>query len=180
MKERRIIIDPGHGGRDPGAVHPSGDPKEADITHAAASLLGQALRFLGHEVMFTPAVGLPNSEVIRAGERARYANHNDGALFVSLHCNASENHKGKGTEVWYASQKQLAADLSIAASLGDSGRNRGAKRSDGLSVLVNTTMPAVLIELAFIDNDADCAWLLSHWPAQIGAIAAVISRWMGL
>jgi len=177
VKERRIFIDPGHGGRDPGAIHPSGKPTEAEITHGAAAMLGLALRLMGHEVMYTPAVGLPNSEAIRAGERARYANHNGGALFVSIHCNASESHAGTGTECWYYSQKSLAADLSAACSLGLN-RNRGAKQSDSLAVLTRTEMPAVLVELAFIDNDKDKNWLLKNWPAQVGAMAAVIHDWM--
>jgi N-acetylmuramoyl-L-alanine amidase len=179
MTTKRIFIDPGHGGRDPGAIHPSGKPCESEITLAAASLLGQVLRFLGHDVMFTPAAGLPNSETIRAGERARFANHNGGALFVSIHCNASESHEGHGSEAWYYSQKTLATDMAKAISLGDKGRNRGAKESDKLSVLTGTDMPAVLVELAFIDNNPDKDWLLKNWPAQVGAMAIVIDKWMG-
>jgi N-acetylmuramoyl-L-alanine amidase len=177
VKENRIFIDPGHGGRDPGAVHPSGDVTEAMITHAAAAALGQALRLMRYDVMFTPAVGLPNSEVVRGHERARYANHNGAALFVSLHCNASLNRKGRGTECWYFSHEELAAELSRACSLGQD-RNRGAKRSSELSVLTRTHMPAVLLEMAFVDNDEDCQWLLRHWPAQMGAAAMVIHDWM--
>ena len=128
--------------------------------------------------MFTPAVGLPKNDTIRAGERARYANHNGGALFVSIHCNASESHEGRGSEAWYYSQKTLAADMSKAISLDDRSRNRGAKQSDRLSVLTVTDMPAVLVELAFIDNDADKNWLLKNWPAQVGAMAVTIDRWM--
>jgi len=127
--------------------------------------------------MFTPAAGLPKNEVIRAGERARYANHNGGALFVSIHCNASDSHVGAGTEVWYYSQKLFASDLAFAISL-DKSRNRGAKQSDKLSVLTQTVMPAVLVELAFIDNDKDCKWLIEHWPAQVAVMAVKIHEWM--
>ena len=177
-QKRRIFIDSGHGGKDQGAIHPSGSPCEAEINIAAASALAIALRLLGHEVMFTPAVGLPKTDVIRASERARFANHNGGALFVSIHCNASESHKGHGTECWYCSQKTLATALSKAASLGDNQRDRGAKQSSEFSVLVKTEMPAVLMELAFIDNDTDKDWLLKNWTAQVGAMAVVIHNWM--
>ena len=177
-QKKRIFLDPGHGGRDKGAIHPSGSPCESEITQAVTSALAIALRLLGNEVMFTPATGLPKNDVIRAGERARFANHNGGALFVSIHCNASESHKGVGTECWYYSEKKLAADLSRAACLGDSKRNRGAKFSDRFSVLVGTEMPAVLLELAFIDNDSDKDWLLEHWAEQVGRVAVIIDRWM--
>jgi len=139
-------------------------------------MLALSLRILGHDVMFTPAVGLPKSEAIRGFQRARYANHNGGDLFVSIHCNASENHNGKGCEVWYYSQKELATKLVHAISLHNT--NRGAKYSDQFSVLVKTVMPAVLVELAFIDNDTDCQWLMKHWPEQVGRMAAVIHQWV--
>ena len=177
MKHSRIIIDPGHQGKDPGAVHPSGKPTEASLVLPFASMLGQALKLMGHDVEFTPAVGLPKSEVIRAGERARYANQLTADLLVSIHANACESHKGIGSEVWYCTHRELAEDMAEAISLGEN-RNRGAKQSNTLSILSKTDMPAILLELGFIDNDTDKDWLLKHWPAQVGAAAMVIHKYL--
>jgi N-acetylmuramoyl-L-alanine amidase len=172
-----IFIDPGHGGADPGAVHPQGYPREVDITMPAAMHLANVLRNKGYDVMLTPAVNLRPGEVFRSYQRAGWANERATGkrdLFVSIHCNSC-NRQAKGTEVWYFGQKMLAEDLSYAASLGLP-RNRGGKYRDDLAVLTKTLMPAVLIELGFIDAEPE--WIQDNWLQQIDACIPVIERWM--
>jgi N-acetylmuramoyl-L-alanine amidase len=120
---------------------------------------------------------LRHDEVFRSYQRAGWANERTTGkrdLFFSIHCNAC-NGKATGTEVWYHGQKLLAEDLSYAASLGQP-RNRGGKYSDDLAVLTKTTMPAVLIELGFVDSEPE--WIAENWLKQIDACIPVIERWM--
>jgi len=132
-------------------------------------------------VVLTPAVNLTVNEVMRSGARARWANEHmsgPGDLFVSIHCNASESHLATGSEVWYCSQSALAADLAFALALDEPRRNRGAKRSNGLSVLTDTRMAAVLLELGFIDREPE--WIQKHWFKQMEAVVPVIESWLAL
>jgi N-acetylmuramoyl-L-alanine amidase len=74
-------------------------------------------------------------------------------LDVSVHFNASTG-EGHGTEVWYVTQQELSAKLS--AAIAKSGfRDRGAKYTNDFYVLNHTEMPAVLIEVCFVDNPID-------------------------
>lgn len=175
----RVFVDPGHGGADPGAVY--GELREVDITLPASLMLAAALHAEGLDVMMTPAVALKSTETIRARARARWCNdHKSGTgrdLVVSIHCNASELHKAEGSETWYYSQSALASDLAYAIAI-DPTRNRGAKRSTGLSILADTHMAAVLLELGFVDGEP--TWLKQNWNKQIEAIVPVICSWMAL
>lgn len=179
MATGKIFCDPGHCGSDPGAVHPSGHPREIDYTLPAALHLAASLRVRGLGPVLTPAIELLPGQRFRAHQRAKWCNEhasNGRDLVVSIHCNASESHRAIGSEVWYYSQSALAADLSAALALNEPARNRGAKRSDGLAILTQTNMPAVLLELGFVD--AEPGWLNRHWVEQMEAIVPVIERWM--
>jgi N-acetylmuramoyl-L-alanine amidase len=107
---RKIVIDPGHGGRDPGAVGPK-RTYEKDITLAIARRLGEKLRKeLGVEIVYTR-----NKDVfIGLGARARHARDTDGDLFVSLHCNAGVRRAAGGIEVYFLSEAKTAAAAEVA------------------------------------------------------------------
>ncbi len=94
---RRIMIDPGHGGEDPGALGPNG-LKEKDVVLKLAHLLGKKLEErLGVEVLFTR-----NKDVfVPLTKRPALANSQKADLFISLHLNASPDPKAKGIEVYY-------------------------------------------------------------------------------
>jgi len=96
----RIVIDPGHGGKDPGAIGPSG-VKEKDITLAIARRLATLLREnLNVEVFLTR----DKDEFIPLDTRTEMANLIGGDLFISIHVNAAWDHKVKGVETFYNSQ----------------------------------------------------------------------------
>lgn len=80
----------------------------------------------------------------------------DRELDVSVHFNAFEaTPSPRGTEVWYVTQDELAAEVSSAISDAGGFINRGAKYSDDLYVLNNTAEPCILIEVCFVDSKAD-------------------------
>lgn len=93
---RRVVLDPGHGGQDPGAIGRKGQ-KEKDIVLAVASELKDLLTANGLEVTMTREsdiyVPLENRTVI--------ANQQKADLFVSIHANANRNRKKKGVQTFY-------------------------------------------------------------------------------
>jgi len=97
---QRVILDPGHGGKDPGAIGPSG-LKEKDVTLAIAKDLSALLkRNLGVEVFLTRK----DDEFISLDRRTEIANQLEGDIFVSIHANASWNYVAKGIETFFNSR----------------------------------------------------------------------------
>lgn len=104
-------------------------------------------------------------------EECRIANASGADLFIAVHFNSGG---GTGTEVWhytYSSAETYAQDVSreLASALGLP--NRGAKSTTGLYVLNHTEMPAILIEVCFVDTEADAeAWHATPWDDLVGAV----------
>ncbi|MEG2538367.1 MAG: N-acetylmuramoyl-L-alanine amidase [Clostridium sp.] len=156
--KKRIVIDPGHGGKDPGAVSPGGT-REKDIALQVSLKLGSVLTSKGYEVLYTRINDNVNwdssDQSASLRYRANYANSNSADLFVSLHCNSSTP-PGSGTETYYSSKNpnkdiNLAKDIQRELIKTTNLRDRGAKAGN-FYVVNNTNMPASLVELAFINN----------------------------
>src|SRR5690625_4423655 len=149
----KIMIDPGHGGNDPGAVGKKS--KEKDNVLKVAKKLKTLLEKYGHTVKMTRSTDV----FISLSQRANMANSWGADYFISLHNNAaSSSATGFETFVYNGgvSQKtkqfQNAIHGKIAAHIGI--HDRGKKRAN-FAVLRQTKMPAVLIEYAFISNVND-------------------------
>lgn len=191
---RTIVIDPGHGGKDVGAVGPNGTlEKDANLQ------IGLALaKLLNEEGRFKVIMTRSNDSFVPLQERSSIANKAKADLFISLHCNAGLSRDSKGFEVYFLSEK--ASDDAAAAvarrenavvelegmigkgrqelegllwslarneHMNDSSAiaghidqqvakrmsmsNRGVKQA-GFYVLRGTSMPAILVESAFITH----------------------------
>lgn len=95
-----IVIDPGHGGKDPGAVGYKG-LKEKDVVLGVGLRLGKILKknMPGTKILFTR-----NTDIfIPLWRRTQFANEKKGKLFVSLHCNSNPNHHANGFETYFLS-----------------------------------------------------------------------------
>lgn len=91
-----IVIDPGHGGRDPGAT--AHGVREKDVTLGVALKLGRYVEDqLGIRVVYTRR----DDRFMELAERGRIANESCGKLFVSIHANAAGNHRAHGTETYF-------------------------------------------------------------------------------
>src|SRR5690625_3306372 len=149
----KIMIDPGHGGNDPGAVGKRS--KEKDNVLKVGKKLKTLLEKYGHTVKMTRSTDV----FISLSQRANMANSWSADYFISLHNNAaSSSATGFETFVYNGSvsqktkQFQNAVHDAIASKIGI--RDRG-KKSANFAVLRQTKMPAVLIEYAFISNPND-------------------------
>jgi N-acetylmuramoyl-L-alanine amidase len=146
---KRIVIDPGHGGKDPGAIGPSG-LKESDVNLTLAHLVASRLTDK-HTVFMTRM----NDDFVALSNRTLFANAKKADIFVSIHCNAATNPLANGTETYYASSTgaRLAKgihDRLVALGLKDRGIKQGT-----YWVLRKTHMPAVLVEVGFISHAAE-------------------------
>ncbi|WP_305043009.1 N-acetylmuramoyl-L-alanine amidase [Geoalkalibacter sp.] len=108
---RRIVVDPGHGGKDPGAVGPNGI-LEKDVNLAMAKLLKAHLeKELGVEVRLTR----DRDVYLSLQERTAIANRLDADLFISLHANASPNRGAYGTETYFLNLARSEQAAAVAA-----------------------------------------------------------------
>jgi N-acetylmuramoyl-L-alanine amidase len=99
-RRRVVVIDAGHGGKDPGATGTRGT-KEKDVTLAVALELAGVLRERGD---FDVVLTRTDDTFVPLSDRSKTANDRDADLFVSLHCNSAFNHKERGFEVYSVSE----------------------------------------------------------------------------
>jgi N-acetylmuramoyl-L-alanine amidase len=169
-REPAVIIDPGHGGADSGALGPGG-LREADVTLSIGRLVGEALAREGVRAVLTRT----DDTTVPLEDRPDLAQRNGGVAFVSIHANASRDPEAAGTETYYRTpESQALAALvqgEVVQALGEP--DRGVRTAD-FYVLVNTPMPSVLVEVAFISNPAEEALLRD--PAVQRRVAEAIAR----
>jgi N-acetylmuramoyl-L-alanine amidase len=108
-KISRIIIDPGHGGKDPGATGPAGE-KEKVITLAVSKELAARLHEDGFEIFLTRK----DDTFIPLEERTAFANKKKADLFISVHVNANEKVSLRGVETYFLNLTTDASALKVA------------------------------------------------------------------
>ena len=157
---KRIVIDPGHGDTDSGAVSLDG-LRESDVV-LSISYKVRAILENHFEVFMTR----DSDTFVSLNYRSNYANGlGDIAAFCSIHCNSATNTSARGWEI-FTSKGDTGADP-LAASIGKRYAARfqdlparGLKEAN-FSVLQNTTMSAVLVECCFLSNAEEAHWISS-------------------
>lgn len=98
-----VVIDPGHGGKDPGALGQASSSNEKHIVLSVSKLLGEKIRqaYPGVNVVYTRS----DDRFIGLHERAMTARRNEADLFISIHCNSSRNKSAKGSSVHILGQR---------------------------------------------------------------------------
>jgi N-acetylmuramoyl-L-alanine amidase len=168
----RLVISSGHGKHIRGA---SGILDEVDEARQVVDRVADLLRNLDVDVLtFHDDVSTSQNENL---ERiVSYHNAQTRDLDISVHFNAYEpTAKPMGTEVLYATQEDLAADLSLEMASAMGLPNRGAKHRSDLYFLNETEMPALLIETCFVDSSADAAAYDFHFDTLCRTIAETLS-----
>ena len=171
---RKVFIDPGHGGTDPGA---SGNGLyEKEVVLSISKKVRNILISKGFEVELSRS----KDQYVSLSDRAAQANAWDADLFVSIHCNSATSSSANGTECYTyptanTSTKSLSKNMAsaLASKLGLT--NRGHKEAN-FAVLRLSNMPAILIETAFINNANDASKLKTRENDFASAIANQIAN----
>lgn len=149
LANRTIVLDPGHGGSDPGALGVSGKTREAYNTLFVALDAKNLLEQAGARVILTRS----DDRYVPLAARAAIANQAGADVFISIHNDSNPNPAVHGvTTYYYHERSRRLADVMqahLAQALGT--RSVGVIRRS-FHVVRETTMPAVLLELGFLSN----------------------------
>lgn len=155
----RVVLDPGHGGNDPGTV---GAVQEKKVVLDVALRTRQFLNAAGIDVVMTRDRDMHLNANKVTDLRMRSNMGAAGQAFVSIHANAmpSQNAlKGYGVETWYNPNHRLSpalASIMQKSMVDTSGAfSRGVKNSQSLGVLRNNRVPAALVEIGFLSHPVD-------------------------
>lgn len=182
----KVCIDPGHGGRDPGACDHG--VREADLNLAIAQELRVVLERAGHQVLLTRTIDRELAADLNADLKARSdaANRWGADVVLSIHCNASgtadPGHTANGVETYAlpgGRAQVLAQSIHRFAVLLTGAKDRAVRTDRGFWILRKTTMPAVLIECGYITNKAEVARLAqpAYRSRLVIAMAAGLLAW---
>lgn len=180
-----VVLDPGHGGGDPGCHNRNLGVYEKDVTLDICLRMQQILQSQGWKVFMTRTTdrdvtyaGSPDLMELQA--RADVANNNQADLFVSIHCNASISPAVRGSSVywWKPEDRALAEYLDV---LGEGlGFEHDGLIQNNFAVLRLSGMPSVLVETAFLTNATEGRLLATPEVRQQIAerLAAGLGRYM--
>ena len=177
MNMARVVIDAGHGGRDPGAVY-KGRQEKDDVLDLALAV-GEILENTGVDVVYTRTEDIYDSPV----QKANIANEAGADYLVSIHRNAVPTPgSATGIETLVYADTGVRAKMArdINAELEQLGFvNRGVIERPNLAILKRSRMPAVLVEAGFIDNENDNEKFDSQFEQIARAIANGILKTTG-
>ena len=188
---RSVVIDPGHGGSDPGSKSKYGNEKDFNLK--LANLLKRDLERRGFRVRMTRT----NDTFPTLRERVDFTNRISEAIFISLHFNAYRNSSAKGIETYALSPKDTgthnsrgirgsvltgnardAENIALATAIHASllkrtnAEDRGIKR-DRFTVLADINKPAVLVEGGFLTNPDEARKIAS--PSYLALLSRSIA-----
>lgn len=161
IKTGTIVVDAGHGGRDPGTTSVYGTPEKVinlQIAHRLADILRQS----GYHVVMTRE----GDTSMEKEERAAFANRINPDLLVSVHCDSISSASHKGFTVYIARQPSWTSTKigrQLENSLSSAGVPSKGLRNADYVVLVQTRCPAVLVECGYLSNYDDATNLTSSW-----------------
>ncbi len=188
-----VIIDPGHGGHDSGAVSRHGNGREKDHALSTGLLLSTELRRIGFKVGLTRQ----DDRFQTLQQRVDYANKYPNSIFISLHFNSGGGGRASGIETFTLSPKGVAhygrglkasdfnekpgnnndsANIALATAVHSSvikatkSRDRGIRRAR-YSVITGVKHPAILLEGGFLSHSREGALIKSHDYQEDLAIA---------
>jgi N-acetylmuramoyl-L-alanine amidase len=135
---RKIVLDPGHGGKDPGAIGVGGIAEKDLVLSIAKKLAVKLTRELGVEVILTRK----DDRYVPLEDRTAMANAEDADLFLSLHMNASPNVEARGLETYYLDNTNDEASIRLAARENSTSR----KKISDLQFILSDMMQNVKLE----------------------------------
>lgn len=171
---KRVVIDPGHGGRDYGAY-------KAGVRESYLNLkVAQKLEYYLKQRGYSTAMTRRSDTFVSLSRRAALANRYRNAIFVSIHFNSTRSSWVRGVETFYAGSagRSLATSIQRELVRRCKVKNRGV-RFARFTVLVQTRCPAVLVECGFMSNPSERARCVtsSYQTACALAIADGITKY---
>lgn len=164
-----VVLDAGHGGSDPGAVY--GSHVEKDDVLALTLAIGEILQRNGVNVIYTRTTDIYETPLQKATE----ANEANADYFVSIHRNSTpvpNSYSGVESLVYNKYGRAYDMAVNINDQLSRIGMNNlGITERPNLTVLKRTNMPAVLVEVGYVNTDADNVFFDTHFDAIANAIA---------
>lgn len=171
VNKKLVVIDPGHGGFDPGKVGVNGT-LEKDVNLSISLKLKKLLEKDGYQVIMTRETdtGLysetdSNKKRTDMRKRVDIINNSGAAVAVSIHQNSFSQESSKGAQVFYHAMsengKQLAEIIQeqVKADIND-GNHRVAKSNDSYYMLKKTQCPLVIVECGFLSNNTEAGLLI--------------------
>ena len=170
---KTVVVDPGHGGHDSGAITRGRKPRifekdmALDISHRVAS----KLRSGGLNVVMTRR----DDRFITLDQRVRISNAHEESVFVSIHLNHARRRGAHGVEVYHNNKgtARFAGRVARAVAVLPKSENRGVKTAR-FRVLRFSRGPALLVECGFLSNPAEASRFAS--PAYREMVASAIAR----
>lgn len=152
IEHAKIVIDPGHGGDDPGAVVTFSEKHEADHTLTTALLLKKELENLGATVILTRE----SDKSVSLENRAQLSNREKANAFISLHFDSGPNSNASGTTGYYftSTSENLAQTVNKYIARNLTLKSQGTKFQNFL-VLRENKQPSILLELGYLNNPDD-------------------------
>ena len=152
IEHAKIVIDPGHGGDDPGAVVTFSEKHEADHTLTTALLLKKELENLGATVILTRE----SDKSVSLENRAQLSNREKANAFISLHFDSGPNSNASGTTGYYftSTSENLAQTVNKYIARNLTVKSQGTKFQNFL-VLRENKQPSILLELGYLNNPDD-------------------------
>lgn len=128
---------------------------ESEITRAVGQELISILKRKGHTV-YNSTIDEAKSQNDYLKKAVEKVNNTDADIAISLHCNASALHTGKGVEVWTWNGKKHKEAINILEEFEYRGfKNRGIKKGNSLYFIKHTESKSILVEMFFLDNKTD-------------------------
>lgn len=181
----RIVIDPGHGGEDGGAVSCTGK-NESTFNLQIALRLDDLLHLMGYDTVmirttdvsvYTAGQTIAQKKVSDLKQRVRIVERTYNPILVSIHQNTFPEGRYSGAQVFYASSEgsgELARQLQASlVSCLNPGSSRKAKQGSGIYLLDKINAPGVLVECGFLSNQQEEAMLST--PAYQKKLCCVIA-----
>ena len=152
IEHAKIVIDPGHGGDDPGAVVTFSEKHEADHTLTTALLLKKELENLGATVILTRE----SDKSVSLENRAQLSNREKANAFISLHFDSGPNSNASGTTGYYftSTSENLGQTVNKYIARNLTLKSQGTKFQNFL-VLRENKQPSILLELGYLNNPDD-------------------------
>ncbi|GKX29661.1 hypothetical protein SH1V18_21410 [Vallitalea longa] len=162
LKEFTIVVDPGHGGSDPGTGGAITGVKEKDLNMRISNKLKTKLENLGADIKMTrdDSTNLGENEKLSLDDRITFINNQNPDLLISMHHNFSEqSDEVKGTQILCANKNSIEFANKLQEAFNNEFDNKLYYLMSGYTLLKDMEQPSVIVECGFLSNEEDEARL---------------------